>query len=208
MTKQRPAAPEPTPDTRYNIYLSPHSKSPRREAFYNRLRALGWRFDTVESAWHTPADSVFQAHGRVSMNPDGTEAWIQPPRQGESLDLPAPILRMSFVLGAYDADTLGADGKWITEAEGEYPESQADDVKRVYRLMNALDVTLADLELYGLLEGKEGELVLSPEATFDTLTANGFGLDGDRRTIEHYIQATSDYVSEALEKRGLSKEEE
>lgn len=83
----------------------------------------------------------------------------------------------------------------------------ADNTKAAYHVMQGLNVSLYDLELWGLVEGMADQLTVAPEAAFDRLIEEGFSL-GEGGSIEHYYQATADYVSEALTKRGLMKDED
>lgn len=78
MTKQRAPRPEPTTGTDYDTYLSPHSKTPEKEALLNLLRLLGWRFDTTRTEWHTPEHWTHQAHGRLEYDTAYRWARIQP----------------------------------------------------------------------------------------------------------------------------------
>lgn len=65
-----------------------------------------------------------------------------------------------------------------------------------------------DLELIGFLEGMEDELKANVPATFIALANTGFNLYGDHRREEYYYDATRDYVSDAVEKAGLAKDQE
>jgi hypothetical protein len=81
--------------------------------------------------------------------------------------------------------------------------THATHVQQVYDLMNRLEVTLEDLELLGHVEDRSDDLTVSTEEAFERLKRDGFTLNGGGY-VEHYHQATSDYVGEALQERGLS----
>lgn len=83
--------------------------------------------------------------------------------------------------------------------------SHAENTKAIYEAMTQADVSLYDLELWGVVEGKDDELNTTPEDAFDRLIEAGFNL-GHSDSIEHYYNATADYVGEALDAHGLTKE--
>lgn len=86
-------------------------------------------------------------------------------------------------------------------------ESHAENTKAAYDVMQELGVSLYDLELWGIVSGKEDEVLGGPEQAFDALIEDGFSL-GHSNYIEHYYQATADYVHDALEERDLIKDED
>jgi hypothetical protein len=85
-------------------------------------------------------------------------------------------------------------------------ESHAENTKAAYDVMQQLGVTLYDLELWGIMAGRD-DVLGGPEQAFDALIEDGFSL-GESRYIEHYYQATADYVYDALEERDLIKDED
>lgn len=81
-------------------------------------------------------------------------------------------------------------------------------LEEIRRLTAAYDKVIGrsathDLELLSMIEGHEDDLAGSLENAFRLLTARGFNLYGDSHAMEHYHQATSDHVSDALDKAGL-----
>lgn len=104
-TAVRPAEPTLGIDTGYDTYLWPHSKTPRKDALYQRLRALGWRYEPTIVEFHTPEGQTFQARGRLATNVELTEAWIHPPiPEGQEPSgplglhmLPSPILVLQWI---------------------------------------------------------------------------------------------------------------
>jgi hypothetical protein len=107
MTKTETPRPEPTTGTDYDSYLAPRSKTPAKQALYDYLFDQGWRFDTVQTRWHTPEDRTMQASGRLEYSPHLAWATIQPPNQPGSMRREQPIARFS----------QGADGAWRTEED-------------------------------------------------------------------------------------------
>lgn len=85
-------------------------------------------------------------------------------------------------------------------------ESHAENTKAAYSVMQRLGVSLYDLELWGIIEGRD-DVLGGPEQAFDALIEDGFSL-GHSNYIEHYYQATADYVYDALEERDLIKDDE
>lgn len=79
--------------------------------------------------------------------------------------------------------------------------SHAENVRKVFDLMGQLNVSLDDLELYGYVES-HGDLTVPAGEAFERLTGDGFQIN-ESKYAEHYYQATSDYVAEALQRLGL-----
>jgi hypothetical protein len=81
MTKARDPRPEPTQDSGYDSYYWPRSKTPEKQALYDYLAAINWRFDTVQCRWHTPESLPLQGSGRLEYAADMTWARVQPPNR-------------------------------------------------------------------------------------------------------------------------------
>lgn len=79
MTKPRKPNPQPTSGTNYDLYVWPRSKTPQRNVLYERLHAIGWRYDNVFCEWYTPERWPVEGHGRLETAPDLSWARIQPP---------------------------------------------------------------------------------------------------------------------------------
>lgn len=81
--------------------------------------------------------------------------------------------------------------------------SHAAKVREVYDLMHRNNVNIYDLELMGHIDTEAERLTVNADAAFDKMVEDGFDLVGDSNAIEHYYQATADYVAEELAKRAL-----
>lgn len=83
----------------------------------------------------------------------------------------------------------------------------AEDVVAVYRLMSERNVTLADLELFGHVEGFEDNLADVNQA-FNALLSAGIRVDPDDRAAIYNWETQRDHVYDALTDRGLYLDEE
>ena len=95
MAKERPPRPEPTDGTPYDTYLVPRSKTPAKNALYDFLFKMGWRFDHVTTTWWTPEKDTYQAFGRLEYDRGLDWARIQPPNDPGSTVRKNPILKLS-----------------------------------------------------------------------------------------------------------------
>lgn len=89
--------PEPTPDSGYDSYVWPRSKTSTKQAIYDHLFAIGWRYDSVYAQWHTPVDAPLQGHGILELAADHSWARIQPAStlvNGQPVR-PAPLLELT-----------------------------------------------------------------------------------------------------------------
>lgn len=57
------------------LYLWPHSKNPKKEAVFQRLRDDGWRFDSDTGEFFTPQGEP-EAYGRLSTDADVSQ-WAR-----------------------------------------------------------------------------------------------------------------------------------
>ena len=81
MTKAREPRPEPTQGSDYDSYYWPRSKTPEKQALYDFLAGINWRFDTVQCRWHTPEALPLQGSGRLEYANDLSWAQVQPPNR-------------------------------------------------------------------------------------------------------------------------------
>lgn len=130
MTKKRTPNPQPTSGTNFSIYLWPRAKDPDHQRIYDTLHELGWRFDAVEGLWWTPEGEP-EAKGRLSYEPDFSEARITPPSRmvGGQPVRPAPLLILTMKVkpgpvkaGPYEARLCPACDTWIYTAAGPFAE--------------------------------------------------------------------------------------
>jgi hypothetical protein len=96
MTRAKPRNPQPTTGTPYDSYLYPRSKTPEKQALYDLLHQMSWRFDANHSNWHTP-ETEAPGSGRLEWALDFTWARIQPPNKPGSDVRREPILKLRRV---------------------------------------------------------------------------------------------------------------
>lgn len=94
MSRSKERNPQPTSGTPYDNYLWPRSKTPEKQALYDYLHDLAWRFDASYTRWHTPQDANLQGYGRLEWSVDFTWARIQPPNKPRSDVREQPILKL------------------------------------------------------------------------------------------------------------------
>lgn len=94
MSKVKPRNPQPTSGTPYDNYLWPRSKTPQKQALYDFLHELGWRYDAEHAHWHTPEAETLRGYGVLEWGVKFTWARIQPPNKPGSDVREAPILKL------------------------------------------------------------------------------------------------------------------
>ncbi len=78
--------------------------------------------------------------------------------------------------------------------------NHAKNVRLIFDQMGVHGVSMDDLELYDHVSSRD-DLAVSPDEAFTKMIESDFVMDSGDST--HYYQATADYISEEMNKRGL-----